>query len=68
MKALLASSALLITVVLTATETAQAAAPEPANRVRQKSGWFSKLLPAKKRRPPVLPYERALRRNELFRS
>lgn len=40
--------------------------PAPSGRVKTKTNWLGRHL--KKRRPPVLPYERALRRNELFRS
>ncbi|WP_229728697.1 hypothetical protein [Hymenobacter glacieicola] len=50
-----------------APDNAQAAptTPTPGVGQRARTGLFGKAL--KKRRPPVLPYERALRRKELFR-
>ncbi|MBX0292618.1 hypothetical protein K3G63_19395 [Hymenobacter sp. HSC-4F20] len=65
MKHLLPAFLLLVTCTIILPDTA-AAAPAPSGRARAKNGWLSRHL--KKRRPPVLPYERALRRNELFRS
>ncbi|UPL49261.1 hypothetical protein [Hymenobacter sublimis] len=67
MRNLFTSLVVLVTFSIIAPDAAQAAParPTPGGGQRVRTGLFGKAL--KKRRPPVLPYERALRRNELFR-
>lgn len=67
MKKLCALSILLGSLTWAPSGDAEAKTPERTGQGQVKIGWLSKIF-QKKRRPPVLPYERALRRNEVFRS